>query len=201
MGSVGCAPRAAPWVLPGVCLFCFNVPLRPDEARHCGDSSYRPAGHSPSRERRGLLVFLHDLPPSSWEWIPPRKTKAILQRYDPSHSYADLLSTSTYVCDDSQLVAQAVGINSCVALLPCATQHLGHCLLEPSTFSVVWLFSLFRAFTTAPQWVCVCTPGQQGTGRGFLGTASQPTQEWQNKDGCFGTIHQEIHAMGSDGEE
>lgn len=46
MGSVGCAPRAAPWVLPGVCLFCFNVPLRPDEARHCGDSSYRPAGHS-----------------------------------------------------------------------------------------------------------------------------------------------------------
>lgn len=82
--------------------------------------------------------YFYTTPPSSsWEWIPPRKTKAILQRYDPSHSYADLLSTSTYVCDDSQLVAQAVGINSCVALLPCATQHLGHsvCWSHPRSLS------------------------------------------------------------------
>lgn len=137
MGSVGCAPRAAPWVLPGVCLFCFNVPLRPDEARHCGDSSYRPAGHSSIQGAQRPAGISTRPPPSSWEWIPPRKTKAILQRYDPSHSYADLLSTSTYVCDDSQLVAQAVGINSCVALLPCATQHLGHsvCWSHPRSLS------------------------------------------------------------------
>lgn len=60
---------------------------------------------------------------------------------------------------------------------------------------------LFPSFPTTPQRVHACTPEQQVTGRGSLGTALQPIQQWQNKDGCFGTVRKEISTIGFDSEE